>query len=150
MKDKDEFNREDLDFYITEVPFKGLSKDYIMSCIFEERIQKNWIPEVGDIIVGSTGNIFVISNYHDLATQLGGRLFFFGGSLCARGDSIIANDTFSYTMNKGGKWLEFTPEGPKEIKNFNHSSWKEFRFVPYPHELKSRCGIEDWAIVYSK
>ena len=122
------FILEDLEFFLPDT-FKGLSKGYILNVIFDDRIQNKWVPQVGDVIVGCTGNIFVISGEHDLVEQLGGKLFFFGGGLCNRDGGSVLNETYSSSMNKSGKWIN-------EFKvNSSHSSWKDFRFVPYPHEL---------------
>lgn len=128
------FNKEDLEFYLP-TSFKGLSKEYILDKIFNKDIQYSWYPKIGDVIVGCTGNIFVISNSHNLVGELGGELFFFGGGMCNRDGGNIMDQTYSYTMNESGKWFTYTANGIEEKKNFNHSSWKEFRYVPYPHEL---------------
>jgi len=141
---EDEFRKDDLLFYLPE-SFKGLSKEYIMNCIFDESIQKAWIPTVGDVIVGPTGNIFVISAYHHLHGTLGGNLFFFGGGLCNRDGGIIMNETYSSTMNESGKWYGYNNEGKVvEKPNSYHSSFKDFRFVPYPHELKNYKTSVTW------
>ena len=57
-----EFNREDLEFFLQKTPFKGLSKDYILQCIFNDKIQDDWKPQVGDVIVGCTGNILEVAH----------------------------------------------------------------------------------------
>lgn len=132
-----EFDRDDLKFLLPRT-FKSLSKKYILEQIFDEELQARWEPQVGDIIVTNTGNIFVISGNHVLSGDLGGELFFFGGGLCTKDGSNIMNETYSYTMNKSGKWLEeFNNDEIKQnFKNAYHSSFKDFRFVPYPHELE--------------
>jgi len=132
MKD---FNLEDLEFYLPD-SFKGLLKSYILQKIFDEEIQKNWKPKEGDLIVGCTGNIFAISGHHTLVKELGGDLFFFGGGLCTRDGGCILNDTYSYTMNEDGLWYSYGVSGvEKTANNCYHSSFKDFRYLPYPHEL---------------
>lgn len=126
-----EFNEEDLEFFLPK-SYKGLSKQYILDKIFNEAIQKNWNPKEGDIIVGSTGNVFVISATHNLTEELGGKLYFFGGGLCSRNGGSLANETYCHTMNKDGLWYEYGKE-PKQ--DCYHSSISDFKFVPYPHEL---------------
>ena len=76
----DVFDRKELEFSLPD-SFKGLSKEYILDAIFNTKIQINWKPQEGDIIVGCTGNIFVISGESNLVPELGGKLFFFGGLL---------------------------------------------------------------------
>lgn len=126
-----EFNEEKLEFHLPK-SFKGLDKKYILNCIFDEKIQKNWNPTKGDVIVGSTGNIFVISNVDRLHQSLGGTRYYFGGGSCNRNGGRILDDTYSFTANEDGKWYH-PIEGEKE--NPYHSSIREFRFIPYPHEL---------------
>ena len=104
-----------------------MNKKYLLSCIFNEDIQKNWKPNVGDIIIGSTGNVFVISGYHDLVESLGGKLYFFGGSLCNRDGGSLLHSTRCFTMNEKG----YNPN----LDVYSISSFSEFRYVPYPHEL---------------
>ena len=129
----DEFNKEDLEFYLPD-QFKGLPKEYIMSCIFDDRVQEFWNPQVGDIIVGPTGNVFVISGKHTLTPKLGGDLFFFGGFLCNRTGGHILNDTACFTINKDGKYYRYTSDGIEAKEESYHSSFSHFRYVPYPHE----------------
>lgn len=128
MKD---FNKEDLEFFMPP-SFKGLSKQYMIDKIFDKDIQKDWKPKTGDIIVGETGNVFVISSTHVLVDELGGNLYFFGGGLCNRTGGNLLNETYSFTMNKDGLWYQHGRE-PKE--DSYHSSFYDFRYVPYPHEL---------------
>jgi len=128
MKD---FNRENLEFYLNGKVFKGLSKEYILEAIFNNNIQKNWKPQVGDVIVGSTGNIFVISGMDKLHERLGGNIYYFGGSSCNRDGGCILDSTYCYTANESGKYIH-PLTGEKE--NLYHSSIREFRYVPYPHE----------------
>ena len=129
---KKEFNKKELEAYILEDSFKRLSKQYILDCIFNEEIQNKWEPQEGDIIVGSTGNIFVISGYHDLAEELGGRLWFFGGFLCSRDGGCVMNSEGCYTMNRDGKWIDLVTR--EEQQNLYHAGMRDYRFVPYPHE----------------
>ena len=124
-----EFNKEDLVFI---KPFKGLSVKYIIDAIFDDNIQKNWIPKVGDIIVGETGNIFVISAIENTHKSLGRTTYYFGGGSCTSGDSCVLDSTYCYTANESGKYIH-PLKG--ETVNFYHSSIRDFKYVPYPHEL---------------
>lgn len=135
------FIKKDLEFYLPE-SFRGLSKKYIVNKIFDKELQKSWCPRVGDLIVGCTGNIFVISAKEHLHEKLGGDLFFFGGGLCTRDGSCFMNETFCYTMNKSGKWIEVGVDGHKEKDNCYHSAIKDFRFIPYINENYSEKLIE--------
>lgn len=128
-----EFVREDIEFYIKK-SFKGLSKEYMLDTIFNENIQNKWSPEVGDIIVGCTGNIFVISSKDMLHETLGGVRFYFGGGMCNRDGGNTLDESYSSTMNESGKWIGWRDGKLQEYTNCYHSSWKDFRFVPYPHE----------------
>ena len=130
-----EFDKEEISYFLPNY-FKGLSKKYILDVIFNEDIQKNWSPRVGDVIVSCTGNIFTISGEHQLVSELGGKIFFFGGGLCNREGSNVLNETYCYTMNFSGKWYTYENGTIVEKPNCYHSSWKNFRYVPYPHELK--------------
>lgn len=122
----DKFDTETLDFHLPTA-YKGMTKSYMLSCMFNSKIQKKWIPGVGDVIVGETGNIFVISGMHHLKEELGGPLYFFGGGLCNRDGGCNLNSTKSYVMNKDGK--KYT-----ELDVHRISKVSEFRYVPYPHE----------------
>jgi hypothetical protein len=127
----EKFNIEDLEFFLPN-NFKGLSKEYIIDKIFNEEIQNKWIPQEGDIIVGSTGNIFIISGLDKLNESIGGTMYYFGGGSCNRDGGCFLDSTFCYTANESG--IYYHPfEGPMD--NLYHSSIKEFKFVPYPHEL---------------
>jgi|SRR6478735_1401124 len=128
------FIKEDLDFYLPE-NFKGIDKLYMMKAIFDENIQKKWKPKVGDVIAGCTGNIFVISGEHNLIEELGGKLFFFGGGLCNRTGGNVMNETYCYSMNKSGIWYTYNENFIiVEKTNYYHSSFDNYRFIPYPHE----------------
>lgn len=127
------FIKEDLEFYLPD-NFKGMNKEYILNVIFDKKIQKKWTPQVGDVIVGNTGNIFVISSEYNLSEELGGKLFFFGGGLCNRTGGNVMNETYCNTMNKSGKWFDYINGIIKSQTIFGHSSWQDFRFIPYPHE----------------
>jgi len=129
------FNKKDLEFYLPE-SFKGLSKSYILEKICDKKIQDSWIPKVGDIIVGRTGNIFVISGEHKLVEELGGTVYFFGGGLCSRDGSSFLNDTYSICLNKDGCKYSRTWEGIKKEYDSYYSKISDFRYVPYPHELE--------------
>ena len=127
------FKKSDIKFFLK--PFKGLTKKYMMECMFNEDIQSKWYPQVGDIIVGSTGNVFVISAVHRLNEKLGGDRFFFGGGMCNRDGGNCMDSTYSYTMNKTGEFIGWTKDVRLEVMdNPYHSSFSDFRFVPYPHE----------------
>lgn len=135
MKKDNEFVLEDIEFFLPQ-SFKGLSKQYMLDCIFDAQIQHNWVPSVGDVIVGPTGNVFVIGGKHKLHETLGGTLYFFGGGMCNRNGGNIMDDTYSSTMNESGKWIMWNDKGVlAEQENPYHSSYKHFRYVPYPHEL---------------
>lgn len=134
MRPPVKFIRKDVAMFM-ENSFKGLSKKYILDAIFNEEIQKNWNPSVGDIIVGSTGNIFVISAEHSLAESMGGKKFFFGGGMCSRDGGNIMNETYCYTMNESGRNYTWVDGEIRPINDVYHSSYKDFRYVPYPHEL---------------
>lgn len=127
-----EFNKEDLEFFLPD-SFKKLSKDYILDCIFNEDIQKNWTPSKGDIMVGCTGNIFVISGVDKLVEKIGGTMYYFGGGSCNRDGGNVLDSTYCFTANESGNY--FHPIKGIE-PNSNHSSIRDFRYVPYPHENK--------------
>lgn len=129
---RDKFIKESLSFFLPNY-YKGLDKDYILAKVFDKEIQENWKPREGDVIVGSTGNIFVISAKRTLVKELGGDLFFFGGGLCNRDGGNLMNETFCHTMNEDGIWYELGVQ--PRTDNIYHSSFKDFRYVPYPHEL---------------
>lgn len=131
---KDKFIFEDIEFFLPE-KFKGLTKNYMLLAIFDKRIQRKWIPEKGDIIVGSTGNIFVISNIDNLHENLGGKRYFYGGATCSRNDGNFMNSTQCYTMNDSGVYISWNNVGNLvALENSYHSSYKNMRFIPYPHE----------------
>lgn len=126
------FEEDTLKFFLPE-SFKSLSKQYILYCIFNKEIQTNWKPKVGDIIVGSTGNVFVISAKHHLIEKLGGDLFLFGGVLCSRNGGNFMNETTCSTLNRTGILYDIDQ---KSIENsYNHNTYLNYRYVPYPHEL---------------
>ena len=127
----EEFKKEELEFYLPET-FKKLSKQYLIDNIFNEEIQKNWIPNIGDIIVGCTGNIFVISVVENLHENIGGTMYYFGGGSCNRNGGNVLDSTFSYTANESGKY--YHPIKGEQSK-VGHNSIRDFRYVPYPHEL---------------
>lgn len=134
MKD---FNKEDLDFYLPDT-FKGLSKEYLMDCIFDEEIQNNWKPTVGDIMVGCTGNIWAISAYHKGHEKVGGDKFFFGGGLCNRDGGHFLDETYVNVMNADGMEYAFGDEGFEKQNNPYYSKFTDFRYVPYPHEKNTK------------
>lgn|SRR5574343_507544 len=88
-----------LEFYLPN-EFKGMTKQYILDCYFNDKIQNNWSPNIVDVIVGNTGNIFVISGHHRTTETLGGNIYFFGGFLYAEADSCRMTKHTCYAMNK--------------------------------------------------
>lgn len=106
-----------------------------MNCIFDEEIQKNWRPNIGDIIVGCTGNIFVISGYHIFSKELGGTMYFFGTHPCGKNGSGIMKSNISYAMNISGK--------TSIDIDYDLSKIEEYKFVPYSHENKTK----DWIFI---
>jgi hypothetical protein len=129
-----EFIKEDLEFHIGKKTFKGLSTNYILEKIFDENIQKKWVPQEGDIIVGCTGNIFVISGKTQICDELGGTTYFFGGDFCDRDGDCFMESNYCYTMNESGIHYKWKEGKAVTTKDLYHSSYKDFRFVPYPHE----------------
>lgn len=127
------FNKKDIEFFLPQT-FKGLSKKYMLDCIFDETIQNKWQPEEGDIIVGETGNVFVISGSYPLAETIGGHIYYFGGHSCNRTGGRILDSTACYSMNKGGLVSQFVDNELKMVSKLGHSKISDFRFVPYPHE----------------
>ena len=131
----EDFNKDSLDFFLPK-SFKGLSKKYIMHAIFDQEIQAAWKPQVGDVIVGPTGNVFVISGYHKGHENVGGDKYFFGGGLCNRDGTCFLNETHCYVMNEDGMEYYYGENGIDVRENPYYSKFSDFRFVPYPHE---RC-----------
>ena len=130
----EKFIKEDLEFYLPNKPFKGLSKEYILEAIFNDEIQKKWSPQVGDIIVGSTGNIFVISDSENLHESIGGKRYYFGGGSCSSDGGSALDSTYCFTANESG--IYYHPyHGVQD--NPYHSSIRNFKYVPYPHERKN-------------
>lgn len=125
------FKKKDLESYLQNKTFKGLSKKYIMEAIFNKDIQEKWTPQEGDIIVGPTGNIFVISKKESLHSSIGGTRYYFGGGSCNREGGNVLDSTYCFTANESGKYIH-PLKGEQE--NPYHSSIREFRYVPYPHE----------------
>jgi len=113
-----EFDKETLEFSLPK-RFKGLEREYIIDCIFDEEIQKNWKPGVSDLIVGCIGTIFVISAVDNSHERLSGKRYYF-------------NDG-SYNKD-GGRALD-----SEEQSILYHSSIRDFRYVPYPHERSISC-----------
>ena len=131
----EKFNREDIEYFLPDT-FKGLSKQYLLDCIFNDDIQRLWIPEIGDIIVSKTGNIFVISNIENYCEDLGGTLYFYSGFLASTNNSNYLSVTKCYTMNKSGKWISYNSKGKlEESQNCYHNKLDNYKFVPYPHEI---------------
>ncbi len=134
LEEHKEFDRETIEFFLKD-SFKGLSKEYILDKIFDEEIQKNWTPQVGDVMVGCTGNIFVINVIDELHETLGGRRYYFGGGSCNRDGGNILNSTYQFTANESGVYYGWGDSGIEKQDKLDHSSIRDFRFVPYPHEL---------------
>jgi hypothetical protein len=130
----DKFIKEDLEFHLPD-SFKGLTKKYIIDCIFNKKIQKKWTPKIGDLIVGCTGNIFAVSAYHSTHDSLGGDKYFFGGGLCNRDGGDIMDETFCFIMNKDGFHYKYSTIGIIKEEDLYYSKFSDFRYVPYPHEL---------------
>lgn len=42
--------------------FKGLSKEYIIECVFNIEIQKNWVPKLGDLTVSLMADLYVLES----------------------------------------------------------------------------------------
>ena len=116
------FDREELEFYVDDHLMLGLSKEYILECIFDEEIQKKWYPRIGDLIVGHTGNIFAIGGSQRFHADIGGEVFFFGGTMAAKSGSCRMTEPMSYSMNRNGDHFD-SPY---------HSSWKNKRYIPRP------------------
>jgi hypothetical protein len=121
-------------------PFNGLSKKYIIDCAFDNDIQSKWEPAIGNIILGPTGNIFVISGKHHTHESLGGDKFFFGGGLCNRDGGFVMNETYCNVLNKDGLeyYYDFNGDGMsiKSRENSYYSKFEDFRWIPYPYQLK--------------
>lgn len=115
--------------------FKGLTKKYMLEQIFNEDIQKNWNPTTGDIMVGKAGNVFVISNTEQKHASIGGTVYYFGGTSCNRNGGCVLDDTICYTANESGIW--YHPIKGKQ-ENPYHSCIRDFRYVPYPHEIAAK------------
>jgi hypothetical protein len=127
--------------YFLKDEFKGLSKEYMLDKITNEEIQANWKPKVGDIIVGATGNIFVISNHTKLSDTIGGDRFFFNGGMCSRNGDSVMDSTHCSVLNKDG--LEYyhhfdSDDMAHSIRtrhSYEYSKLSDYKYVPYPHEL---------------
>lgn len=120
--------------------FKGMKKEYILNCIRNNKIQIQWKPKIGDVMVNKVGSVFVISGKykHELEED---DIYLFGGSLCNYKDTAwllgktlnkdydgnILNDTCCFSMNKSGN--------SKTLNKHFHCKQEEFRYIPYPHEL---------------
>ncbi len=81
-----------------------------------------------------TGNIFVISGYHQTYESLGGDKFFFGGGLCARDGGNFLNETHCSVLNTDGMEYYYGQNGIEKRENPYYSKFSNFRYVPYPHE----------------
>jgi 8-oxo-dGTP pyrophosphatase MutT (NUDIX family) len=126
-------------------PIKGLPITYVFNCALNEEIQKNWKPQIGDVIFGPTGNFFVISGKHSLHERFDGDTYFFGGSFYAKNDSNILSELGCSALNKHGIKFEYVDDSeyPEPFNKFEknggfgtYSAFYDFRYIPYPHELK--------------
>lgn len=124
------FKHELLEIHLPE-RFKGLRKDYLIGCIFDDEIQQRWVPGVGDIIVTNMGRIYVISAKENFDERIGGTMYYYGGGACNRDGGHVLDSTFCYTANESGKYYH-PIKG--EVENLYHTSIRNFRYVPYPHE----------------
>ena len=126
----EEFDWKRIEFYLP-VLFKNLSKGYMLDCIFDDQIQKKWKPKVGDIIVNSSGNIFVISSHYCFGEKFGGDTYYFGGGL------LFDNyKTYCFVLNTDGMKYYYNENGEiKKEDNYFYSKISDYRFIPYPHEI---------------
>lgn len=129
----DKFNKEDLEFYLNDDGIKGLSKEYILNCIFDKTIQRNWKPGIGDLIVGETGNIYTITSSFPFHESIGGEHFYFGGGMCVRDGGNFCNETYTMVLTKDG--IEYGRDGNPVDFSTTYRSYKNYRYIPYPHEL---------------
>lgn len=121
---------ENISFLMPE-SFKGMPKSYMLACAFHPDIQENWQPQTGDVMVGQTGNVFVISGMFTLVEEFGGPLFYFGTHPCAT-DSSIMDSNCSFVMNKSGLKHDYSRDAL--VTHPRYSKISKFRFIPYPHE----------------
>ena len=131
----EEFNWRTIESFLP-VLFKNLSKGYMLDCIFDDEIQKKWKAKVGDIIVNSSGNIFVISSHHCFNEKFGGDTYYFGGGLCDVNGSITTDKTYCFVLNNDG--MRYYYDKDFKIVKENHSLFfkiSDYRFIPYPHEI---------------
>ncbi len=77
------------------------------------------LREQGEI---ASTNIYVISGEKHLVKELGGRMVFFDGHLCARDGGCRTNSTACYCMNKTG----YNPD----INVFSVASWDKKLWLP--------------------
>lgn len=122
------FKKSDLKYWLK--PFNGLTKKYMMECIFDKELQASWKPKVGDLMCGPTGNIFPIAGKHHLHESLGGPVFFYAPTLCNRDGGNIMNSTHCSLMNETG----FRPDAPFDWDVYTVSKFSDYRWIPYPHE----------------
>lgn len=133
---------QDLEFYVKYSAEQfDLDIEYIIDVVFHEEIQNNWIPKVGDLICGPTGNIFVISGKHHLHEDLGGTKFFYGGSLCNRDGGCLLDSTMCYTMNESGLVYRASSDGYVGEEKSGHSSFHHYRWIPRPVDELSKLNL---------
>lgn len=127
-----EFNSAQLEIHIPDDVKQrwDVSKEYILDCVFHERMQEEWDPRVGDLMIGPTGNIWIISSKQNFCESFGGPMFFFGGNLCSRDGGCIMNETTCYTMNKDGFWYEWKDGNIVKEKTPSHCGFKDMRWIP--------------------
>ena len=130
------FDEFELHFHLPET-FKGLSKEYIIDKVFNDDIQDNWVPQIGDLMVGPTGNIYAIGAIDKLHEKLGGIKYYFGGGMCSRDGSSQMKETFCYTINESGDDIGWGDNGLEIKDNPYHGKISNYKFIPYPHELKN-------------
>lgn len=126
---KNTFKKEDLEFHLPDTVMR-LSKKYIMECIFDKKIQESWKPSFGDLMIGPTGNAFVISSVYPYHESIGGTMYFYGGGNCSKDSNGVMDSTYCYTANESGNYFH-----PLKgiMPNPYHSSIRKFRYVPYPY-----------------
>lgn len=112
-------------------PIQNLSIDYIIDCVLDEDIQKNWEPKIGDCIMDVTGSFYVITHKENIVDNLGGDTFY-----CSHGYSELNINKFGFSLKLdiNTNYLEPVLKGFKKLKNF--------RYIPYPHIKNQWMDIE--------
>ncbi len=135
--DFEEFEYDTIEFFVNDDNEFKINKSHILSMCFNEEVQSRWKPKVGDIILGKTGNLFVISSSERLNESIGGTLFFFGGGTYFYNDGT--KGTYCYTMNESGTRYNSFKESTDDLY---HSSFSEFRWIPRPTDELTRAGLK--------